>query len=697
MMPDNTDLSGFLQEIENEITDRANPDRDPSSTAFREITFTEIITEELEASGALEAPVVCHFEGGQGAGSFKVSGYGVPEEDSSLDLFITWYYGPCDDLQPINAAQVATELNKLERFLGRALTGHHDRLEPGLDAFAMSERIYSLRDRLDRVNMLLLTNAFLAQRREKERKPEIHGLAATYEVWDIERFRRLRESGISYEAVDIDLKPLSLGGLPAVKLDADPGSFPTWVTVLPGQLLAGLYDEHGSRLLELNVRSYLQARGKVNKGILETLKDRPADFMAYNNGITVVAEEVVVGRLTDGSIGIIGLKGMQIVNGGQTTASIHRAMKDFKADLSRVFVQGKITVVPPSRFNEVVPLISKYSNTQNKVTESDLSANHPFHIRMERVSRWAWTPDQKTLWFYERARGSYQTAKAREGTTPARRRDFETRFPPEKRFTKEDLAKFENVWLGLPYVVSRGAQKNFVYFMNHLEKPAEGWDLTVEQFRRYVAKGILYQTVQRIVRHDESITAYRVNVTAYTAALLAERTARRIDLDRIWRDQKLSVALEQTAKAWAPVVFRNLPHVGQREGRHIEESFKTTPCWEYIRSLGWAVPGDLDRELIPAVDRNESEGRGASAGISELLTTNDHNNIARCRELTDTQWLKIETWGRGPGRLEKLERGIARTLAGYAAEGWSQSPSKKQAKWGAAMIEKARTAGVFDE
>src|SRR6185436_11053274 len=160
--------------------------------------------------------------------------------------------------------------------------------------------------------------------------------------------------------------------------------FQTWVAVFPGTLLAALYDEHGSRLLELNVRSYLQARGKVNKGILETLRNKPEDFIAYNNGITVVAEEVVSGKLQDGSNGVLGLKGMQVVNGGQTTASIHRAWKDFETDLSCVYVQGKITVVAPSRFQEVVPLISKYSNTQNKVTESDLRANHQFHVGIER-------------------------------------------------------------------------------------------------------------------------------------------------------------------------------------------------------------------------------------------------------------------------------------------------------------------------
>lgn len=695
-MPEESDLRETLLELESDITDRAKPDGDSSSGTFRETAFTEIVCDELALSGVLESPVVCHFEGGHGPGSFKVNGYSVPEEDTRLDLFITLYSGPSDQVQTINAANVEGAFNKLERYFARALAGHHEKLEPGLDPYYMTERIHRLRGKIDRVNYLFFTNARLAQRRERQRKTKPHELTSTYEVWDLERLRRLRESGMSHEALHVELDTLPQGGLPAVKVDGGRGDFQTWVTVFPGTLLAHLYDEYGLRLLELNVRSYLQARGKVNKGILETLRKHPEDFVAYNNGITVVAEEVLEGRLRDGSHGILTLRGMSIVNGGQTTASIHRAAKEFNADLSVVSVQGKITVVAPSRFQEVVPLISKYSNTQNKVTESDLTANHSFHIGIERVSRREWTPDLQAHWFYERARGSYQTTKAREGTTPARRREFELHFPPDKRFTKEDLAKFENVWLGLPHIASRGAQKNFVHFMTQLGARPDNWEPTVEEYRRYVAKGILYKDIQQALKRNEKITAYRVNVTAYTAALIAEKTARRIDLNRIWRDQKISPALQQTVESWAPIVFSRLPELGLREGRHIEESFKTQPCWDYIRSLAWILPAALEGELEPAVSQVEPEGRGFGVGTGERLTVEDHNNIARCKELIATQWLRIEAWGRESGKLEELERGIAHTLAGYAAEGWSRSPSKKQAKRGAAMIEKAHSAGILN-
>lgn len=691
-MSDDTALGQFHQQLESEITESAR-DTSGGVAEFRENVLTDLLAEELSSSGVLESPTICHFEGGKGAGSVKVNGYSVPEEDSRLDLFVTLYCGPQEDVSTINTADVDSAFRKAERFLAKAFDGLQDELDPAGNQFLMADYIRQLKGQVDRVCFHLFTNARLAQRREKTRKVKVLDLAATYEVWDLERFRRLRESGRSYESLVVDFREEAAGGLPCVILGKDQAGFQTCVTVFPGQLLSDLYDEYGARLLELNVRSYLQARGKVNAGILKTLRENPQDFMAYNNGITVVAETVVLQKLKDGTTGIAELRGMQIVNGGQTTASIHRAAKEFEADLSHVFVQGKVTVVDQARFQDLVPLISRFSNTQNRVTEADLSANHPFHIGMERVSRREWAPDQKTMWFYERARGSYQTAKARDGSTPAKRRQFEERYPSAQRFTKEDLAKFENTWRGLPHVVSRGGQKNFVYFMHELGTYAEGWEPSTDDYHHYIAKGILFKEAQRVVRADDRISAYQINVVAYTTALLAEKTARRLNLDKIWRLQQVSEATRETLASWAPVVFKHLPEFAAKQGRHIGESFKQQGCWDLIRSLDLQVPRELADELV-AMDDGVMAARIAGTD-SRPLSTGDHNNIARCMELGEKDWLAIAEWGQKTGTLAELERGIARTLAGYAAEKWTKVPSRKQAARGINMIEVARTAGVI--
>ena len=174
----------------------------------------------------------------------------------------------------------------------------------------------------------------------------------------------------------------------------------------------------------LKIHSYLQAKSNVNKGMHETLDKTPERFMAYNNGITATVDDIEVG-LSHGETVIKSMRGLQIVNGGQTTASIHRAKKRDELDLSKVSVAVKITKVAADKLEIIVPLISKYANTQNVIQVADLSANHAFHIAMERLSGATWCPPrQETKWFYERARGAYQVALTREGTTPARRRQL---------------------------------------------------------------------------------------------------------------------------------------------------------------------------------------------------------------------------------------------------------------------------------
>lgn len=698
-MPDQSELLAFLNEVENDITADVQPNAG-NPAEFREHSFTRILADELDASGVLESPVICHCEHGKAAAACKVSGYGVPDEDSRLDLFVTFYTaGPHEKVPTLNASDVETSFNKLERFLGRALDGLHEELEPALPERYMTERINQLRGKFDRVNFFLFTNSRLAVRREKQRKPQVHGVSAAYEVWDIERFRRLRESGASYEALNVDLRTQPVGGLPCVRLDAKEEGYRTCVAIFPGQLLRDLYDEHGSRLLELNVRSYLQAKGKINKGILETLRNDPADFMAYNNGITVVAEKIVFGQLKDGRNGIVELQGMQIVNGGQTTASIHRASKEFEADLSKVFVQGKIVTVDPGRFNEVVPFISRYANSQNKVTDTDLQANHRFHVGLERVGKNEWTPDQTSKWFYERARGSYQTARSREATESTRRR-FDRDYPTHQRFTKEDLARFVNCWRGLPYVVNRGGQKNFAEFMTFIKKELgelpENWQPSPEEYRRYIARAILYRDIQRIVKDDATITAYRINVSTYTASLLAEKTARRIDLDAIWKRQGISSALEATARAWCPVVFKELLTYAQSQTVHIDNVLKSQAAWEHMLSLDLRIPREVERELRPSASPEPGVLKDGPTPLPpDGLSTTDHNNIARCMEVDAGQWIVAVNWAKKSGQFMEITVKVAGTLAGYAAQGWPKPPSPKQAKHGAEIIEAARAAGIF--
>lgn len=680
----------FYSGFRSEVIELSNSDE---GYPQKEQAFTYLVAEDLSQAGILESPDICYFENGSGNTLKKANGFSVPEEDTSLDIFISLYHGS-NQPPTVNSQQVTAAFNQLGRFLKAAFSGFHNEVEPGSDEFQFLHQVHTVKEEIDRVRFFLLTDGKLSVRSEVRQKETVENLSVSYEIWDIERIYRFRSSGASHEPVVLDLRYLPEGGLTC----ADGGNghlgYISKCAIIPGTVLADLYDEHGQRLLELNVRSYLQARGKVNQGILETLYESPERFLAYNNGITVVAEELKTGRLNNGSTGITEINGLQIVNGGQTTASIHRASKPEKmgknkgrvADLAKVFVQAKITVIDRQQFDSMVPLISKFSNTQNKVTEVDLRANHPYHVGIERASRKIWVPGEKSKWFYERARGSYQTDKARFATTPARKRNFEEMYPSSQKIGLSDLAKYYNCWNCFPHIASRGGQKSFVYFMQRVGNVEEGWEPSEEEYRDLIGITILYKRAQKICR-QLGRPGLQVHCCNYTVASLASRTARRIDLQAIWRKQDISDTLKSVIHEWAPAIMDEMIESAGEANQ--TEWFKKEKCWNVIEDMPLEITLSLEEELLSVHGSEDSGHRTGRNGNrrNQNLSSEDKNNIARCREVSSDGWHALAKWGKESGRLEDWQAGIANTMAGYALSGWPDGkPTKKQAKHSVKML-----------
>jgi hypothetical protein len=684
-------LEEFIVEFKQDVIDRSNSD-DIFST--KEEAFTAIMAEELSAAGSLESPEVCFFEHGSSSSLKKANGYSVPEDDTQLDIFVSLYHGTSQP-ETVNTKDVERCFNQAARFFDSATKSLHEKVEPGSAGFSMLHHIHGLKDDIDRVRFILFTDGRLAQRSKKKLREKVSNYIITHEIWDIERIHRFRSSGASHEPVEVDLSELPDGGIPCISVESSEIGYQTNSAVFPGTLLYDLYDEYGQRLLELNVRSYLQARGKVNKGILETLIEQPERFLAYNNGITVVAEQLELGPISSGGVGIKRIKGMQIVNGGQTTASIHRAGKGEKtgkyrglrAELEKVFVHAKVTVIDADKFDEMVPLISRFSNTQNKVTEVDLRANHAFHIGIERRSLSTWTPGESSKWFYERARGSYQTLKARRSGTPKQKADFEKEFPTSQRISMQDLAKFENCWHEQPHVASRGGQKSFVHFMQRIGDKEEGWEPTVEDYKHFMARAILYKSAYKICR-QLGMPGLQVHCCNYTVSALAYKTAKRIDLDQIWNQHRISAEMEATITRWAPVIMDRM--IESAGARNQTEWFKKEDCWMAIRDSALEISESLQSELKGApVAQPRPAKKGAKKKAKKPLTNEDQNNIARCMEADSEKWHQIAKWGQESGSLEDLECGISSTLSQYALGGWKRVPSAKQAMRGVEILKKA--------
>ena len=365
-------------------------------------------------------------------------------------------------------------------------------------------------------------------------------------------------------------------------------------------MIAELYGKYGPKLLERNIRVFLQMKGKVNKGIRDTIHNEPRMFLAYNNGISTTAESVRIEKNNCGIPGISWIRDFQIVNGGQTTAAIHYTYTKEKYDISDVLVQMKLTVLKNQNDMQIiVPKIAQYANSQNKISESDFVSNEEFHIEIQKMSRSVWAPakkgsQQESHWYYERARGQYQVDKERE-STPRLKRIFTERNPTNQRFTKTDLAKYENSWDQLPHIVSLGSQKNFrAYILKQKADPLQIPDKY--HFSLLVAKTILFKRTDGIIKKLD-FGPYKGNYVTYTIALLSKLTNKRIDLEKIWKEQDLSPALQTFVSQLATEV-KNRIIDGPAGSKNISEWCKKKECWESVLKIRIEIPESLKSELI---------------------------------------------------------------------------------------------------
>ncbi len=677
-MAEDRDLPKFASELQSEVADRALGDIDGGD--FTENAFVDVVAEHLADIGMIENPVTCHFPGKVGTGIVKVSGYAVPDDGERIDILVAIFSGSGTP-STISTVDVTRIAGQGARALLAASRSIHLELEEANDRFAMMQRISELLAAgTKQARVIVITDGLSAARTLDP--ATVAGVDVTFEIYDVRRLMRTMRSGQTREIIDIDLASLCMPTIPCVAMPPGAEPYETYLAIFSGDTLYELYEAYGPRILEFNVRAFLQATGKVNRGIRDTIRDQPGYFMAYNNGISVTADEVRT-AIVEGATVITGFKGMQIVNGGQTTASIHRARKRDRLDLSRVHVPAKITRLPPANVEEMVPKISRFANTQNVIQEADFSSNEPFHISLERLSKDIWAPGERTRWFYERSRGQYQTALSIEGTTEARARAFRERTPPANRISKTDLARFLNSWSRLPHIVSSGVQKNFIAYMRRMrDSRGNKWEPDDAFYRDAIAQTILFLAAQRIVRR-EGFPAYRINIATYLVSYLSHRTGGRLRLDLIWQRQSVSDELETIMRLWSHGIDQQIQ--SSAAGRNVTEWAKKEACWSTIRQLELPLEGTLPEEW-------GSNDRSFSAEES-TASQDDHASSAACMRLTAEQWFAIHLWGIRTGHLAKWQTGIAHTLSSYAGSGWERAPTAKQAKHGIRILEIAAEQG----
>ena len=582
------DLSEFLLETQSEVRAQMN-----DGSPFAEMVFSEVVMQHMAEIGMTFEPVVCHFNGKIGNAILRLSGYAMSDEADQLDLFVSLYEG-VDELTPVPDADTRMAVEQCIRFLSLCAEGKMAaKLDPSSDVLSLAITIQEIYNSLEQVRVFVLTDKVAKAKSFKTR--EIAGKSVRLEVMDIERLYRHWSEGKPRDELVVDFIEVSGSPLPCVFVPGESSEYDYALTAIPGEALRFVYERFGARLLEANVRSFLSVKGKgVNAGIQNTLRTAPGNFMAYNNGVVLVVDEMRLNKTVDGAAGIAWLKGMQIVNGGQTTASLFFAKKKFpEMDLSRVRVPAKIIVMreqDPAKEEALVSDISRFANSQNAVRQSDLSANKPFHVAVEKLSLTVYCPDGIGRWFYERAAGSYNTLLSREGTTAAKLKVMKEAIPPSRKITKTDLAKYINAWDIKPDVVSLGSQKNFDRFMASLsgengeEIPLPG----VAEYKAMIAKTKIFRDTQKLVR--PMFQAFQANVAAYVVSVLADRLGDRIDLNRIWIRQGVSQELLSQIAIWAKEVNDVLHRTAG--GRMVSEWAKKPECKDAVIGATYSEPAD---------------------------------------------------------------------------------------------------------
>lgn len=664
-----SELQDFFRSLQKDVA--------ASAAAFNMFSleaFVGEIIQELIEIGDLNDFEFC--ENPKHVGAY-VHGFNIDVNDNTesitLNLIVT-DYDQRTELETLTHTELTTWFKRLLKFFKESYS--HDfssKLDPSTEVYRLADYIDVYKDKIEEVNLFFFSEREISNKSIKElQREEFEGINIKYHLWDISRLYKLKSSSLSREALEIDLVDRYKQNLECLPAHIGDTALPSYLVICPGNILADLYNDYGARLLEQNVRSFLQAKGGVNKGIRNTILKEPEYFFSYNNGITATASDVEV-LVKEGRTFVSKVIDLQIVNGGQTTASLAKAKIKDKADLSNIFVQMKLTKVSYEESEKIVPRISQYANTQNKVNLSDLSANHPYHIKIEELSRKMWAPPAKnalreSAWFYERSRGQYN-----EMLSSGNKVLLKIKYPKNQLFTKTDLAKYMMVWDNSePKWVNMGAQKNFTKFSEYIAKNWKAMDTQGEineyYFKKIIVRAIIFKQTEKLVIVQPWYTnGYRANIVIYTLAYLShylKAKNKMLDYLKLWKEQELSAAFESTLVELTREINRILISPSQtKTTNNISEWAKKDACWGTILVeevyLNQLVKKDFIDELL---DGNSAEGIADEAKIKQQQT----NSISvqnQINAIDKYYWKDLLNYLNNEHDLSFKDKGILKTAS----------------------------------
>ncbi len=613
-------------------------------------SFVSAFAQYLQEAEFLMDFTAAYFEGtGKRNRKLRVDGYAYDEFDKTMSLIIA-DYDASESERILTRTQARQLQERLNYFVDQALNSTlHREVEMSRPCSDLVDLLREKRREIRKYQLLIFTTATISTAITILESSDIDEISSECQIWDINRLFKVCGSDTGRHIIEINFKEHSEHGIPCLEASGTATKdFKSYLCIIPGSLLADIYDKYGSGLLEGNIRSFLSTKVAVNKKIRATILQSPERFFAYNNGISATAMDIQIESTPQGQF-LVSARDFQIINGGQTTASLSNARFRDKVNLCTIFVQMKLTVIERTlkeEATELVQNISRSSNSQNKVSDADFFSTHPFHVRMERFSQRLYARavgglQHETKWFYERARGQYLQKQMR--MTAGEKKKFLLQNPKNQLITKTDLAKVRNTWRGLPHIVSRGAQTNFAEFAKTTSEEWEASDdgliFNEKYFQESVALVLLFRYTELMVTHQPWYSqGYRANIVTYTIALfhmLIQKQFPGMDLDlmTIWTRQNVPDSVANALTELSELVYDKLTDP-KRGIENVTQWCKQEGCCRSVQSIDYRLSPEIEVCLIGREDQKAAE-REAKA---DQRTVSDAEIMTRIIDITPQQW-----------------------------------------------------------
>lgn len=632
--------------------------------------FTQIALNNLADAGETENAMLAFDKKAIGTkNQHQINGFAISDNYETLDLFITVFKG-ADEITNTTKAEIETAQKRISNFFNKCVSKEYvNEIEESSEIFQLANTLAhydEIKENLVRVNAIILTDG--EYKGEFPKNDKINNYNLFYRVIDIHFLYKISEQSrvpIEIDFTDFDGESFEI---PCLTANTESNTYKTYIAIIPGNCVAKLYERYGARLLEQNVRSFLQFTGKINKGIRDTIRNEAEMFLAFNNGIAATADHI---ELDETGHFISKISNLQIVNGGQTTASIYNTAKKDRADITKIFVQVKFSIIEnPDQYSEIVSRISKYANTQNKVNDADFSANNPALIAFEKLSRYILSPitttsNIQTSWFFERARGQYKTLRSREGRTKALQIAFDKKYPKNQMFSKVELAKYINSYQEVfegkrlvigPHIIVRGNEKNYSQFIGN-NLPENVKKINNVYFEDAISKCILFKNAdKRYGIKPNSIGEMKQVVVPYTLSLLNIITENKLDLFKIWKNQEVS-------KELSDFIFEMMKKVNQfivetYNGQHYIEKAKKEECWDLVKNNNWTFNlNEIKEDLI-----NPANPPKRNTDI-DITSEELEQNKALIKSIPPGLWNEILQWGKESEKFDTIKQTVVSNIA----------------------------------